>query len=108
MKTLSKKLLLQIIVAAMVKDFTIEPLTEIVGYEGRYRMICFDGFAIGNKEIEGHTLAEGDVIEMTYPLLNTLTESNKDEIRAYRGLDATESIVYGDVMIKYGNAPLFQ
>ena len=89
------------------KDFIIEEevLVRIGQYEDApYRMVCYDGFAIG--ALLGEEYQCPNTIRMEYPKLADVLEDNDlcISILKYRGLfDKTANdIHYGDIMMYLG------
>lgn len=71
--------------------------------EHEYNCECHDGVAYCDRCNRDDVNAP-EFIKVVYPkLAEILThEELADEVRAYRGLDASCEIHYGDIMMKYG------
>jgi hypothetical protein len=91
------------------KDFIIEEevLVKIGQYEEvPYRMVCYDGYAIGEL-LDKEEYQCPDTIRMEYPTLDEVLYDKggiADDILQYRGLwDKTaDDIHYGDIMMYLG------
>jgi hypothetical protein len=91
------------------KDFIIEEevLVKIGQYdEAPYRMVCYDGYAIGELLNKEEYMCP-DTIRMEYPTLDeVLTDKGgiADDILYYRGLwdKQHNDIHYGDIMMYLG------
>ena len=89
------------------KDFIIEDvvLVNVAGYsEVSYRMVCYDGYAIGKLDDDVDAPA---TIRMEYPKLADILSDMGGvayDILQYRGLwDKTpDDIHYGDIMMYLG------
>ena len=70
--------------------------------EHEYFCRCHDGYAICMSSTYSN---DPDVIKVTYPKLEELTNEQKDHILDYRGLDddwTRADVHYGDVAVVYG------
>jgi hypothetical protein len=91
------------------KDFIIEEevLVRIGQYEeAPYRMVCYDGYAIGEL-LDKENYMCADTIRMEYPTLDEVLSDKggiADDILFYRGLwdKSADDIHYGDIMMYLG------
>jgi hypothetical protein len=82
----------------MTKRYIIESDIELQNHEKEtFDILCYDGraMAVSNKD-------DNKVIDLVYPKMETLTTSQIDMVRNYRGLPNSMEIHFGDVMMLFG------
>mgnify|MGYP003610107430 CR=1 FL=1 len=78
--------------------FLIETEVELQNHEDElFDVICYDGFAIAYSQKDSKKS-----VDLKYPKIETLTEEEREIVRAYRGLQPHTTIHIGDVMMCYG------